>query len=247
MSDPASSSPAASPSAQASPWSEARQGFLDIAPPTLACIPIAMVYGAICATKGLSVAETALASALVFAGGAQFAGTELWASPPPIFALFVSTLLINARHALMGLSLRPKTVWGKGWPFAVFFMADEIWAMAERRATRRPVTLAFWFGEVAPFYLCWVGFSALGAAAGSLLGDPKALGADFAFTALFIGLVAGFWKGRSTAIVVGAAAAAAALAYVALGSPWHVLAGGLAGMAAAAAIAPAAETGRAPA
>lgn len=225
---------------------QARQGFIDIAPPMLACIPIALVYGAISATKGLSVAETALASAFVFAGGAQFAGVELWASPPPIFALFVSTLLINARHALMGLSLRPKTRWGRAWPFAVFFMADEIWAMAERRATRAPVTLAYWFGAAAPFYMCWVGFSALGAAAGSLLGDPKALGADFAFTALFIGLVAGFWRGRSTAVVVGAAALAAAFAYVTLGSPWHVLAGAIAGMAGAAAIAPA-QAGRAPA
>ena len=147
-----------------SAWSEARQGFIDILPPLLACVPIAMVYGAISATKGLSVAETALASALVFAGGAQFAGTELWASPPPILALFVSTLLINARHALMGLSLRPKTRWGRAWPFAVFFMADEIWAMAERRASRRPMTLAYWLGEVAPFYHNWVGCSALGAA-----------------------------------------------------------------------------------
>jgi predicted branched-subunit amino acid permease len=104
-------------------------------------------------------------------------------------------------------------------------MADEIWAMAERRATRRPVTLAYWFGEVAPFYLNWVACSAIGAAAGSLLGDPKAIGADFAFTALFIGLIAGFWRGRSTAVVVVAAACVAALAYVAVGSPWHVLAG----------------------
>jgi predicted branched-subunit amino acid permease len=188
-----------------SAWSDARQGFIDILPPLLACVPIAMVYGAISATKGLSVAETAL-----------------------------STLLINARHALMGLSLRPKTRWGRAWPFAVFFMADEIWAMAERRATRRPVTLAYWFGEVAPFYLNWVACSAIGAAAGSLLGDPKAIGADFAFTALFIGLIAGFWRGRSTAVVVVAAACVAALAYVAVGSPWHVLAGALAGMGAAA-------------
>lgn len=236
MSDPEFPSP--------SRWAQARQGFYDILPPMLACIPIALVYGAISATKGLSVAETALASAIVFAGGAQFAGVELWASPPPILALFISTLLINARHSLMGLSLRPKTRWGRAWPFAVFFMADEIWAMAERRASRQPVTLAYWFGEAAPFYVCWVGFSALGAAAGSLLGDPKALGADFAFTALFVGLVAGFWKGRSTAVVVIAAALAAALAYVTLGSPWHVLAGAVAGMAGAAMIAPS-QAGRA--
>jgi predicted branched-subunit amino acid permease len=37
----------------------------------------------------------------------------------------------------------------------------------------------------------WVVTGTLGAIAGSLLGDPKRFGADFAFTALFIGLIAG--------------------------------------------------------
>jgi predicted branched-subunit amino acid permease len=214
---------------------DARQGALDILPPMLAAVPISLVYGAICAAKGMSPLETTLASALVFAGGAQFAATELWALPPPYAALFVSTLLINARHVLMGASIRPKTHFGAATPLAAFFMADENWAMAERRVAQgRPISLAYWLGSIIPFYFNWVSLSGVGAAAGSLLGDPKALGADFAFTALFIGLVAGFWKGRSTAVTIVAAAGAAALAYRWVGSPWHVLAGASAGMTAAA-------------
>jgi predicted branched-subunit amino acid permease len=117
----------------------------------------------------------------------------------------------------------------------VFFMADENWAMAERRvAMGKTVTLAYWLGAIVPFYLSWVFFSVIGASAGTLLGDPRRIGADFAFTALFIGLVAGFWKGRSTAITVAAAGVAAALAYRVFGSPWHVLSGAAAGMTAAA-------------
>lgn len=212
-----------------------RQGVIDILPPLVAAIPISLVYGAICAAKGMSVLETTLMSALVFAGGAQFAATELWATPAPVLALFLSTLLINARHVLMGASFRPKSNFGAWTPLAAFFMADENWAMAERRAAKgTQVSLAYWFAAIVPFYLSWVAFSGVGAAAGSFMGDPKALGADFAFTALFIGLVAGFWKGRSTAIVVVAAAAGAALAYRLAGSPWHVLAGAFCGVAAAA-------------
>ena len=79
----------------------------------------------------------------------------------------------------------------------------------------------------------WIGSSVLGAAIGAFLGDPKRFGADFAFTALFIGLVAGFNKGRITAATVAASGGAAALVYVTAGPPWHVLAGAFAGIAAA--------------
>jgi predicted branched-subunit amino acid permease len=79
-------------------------------------------------------------------------------------------------------------------------------------------------------YLNWVCCCTLGAFAGALFCDPRRLGADFAFTALFIGLIAGFWKGRSTAATITASAVAAALAYVLVGPPWHVGIGALAGI-----------------
>ncbi len=68
---------------------------------------------------------------------------------------------------------------------------------------------------------------------GAALGDPRRFGADFAFTALFIALVAAFWKGRVTFWTVAAAGLASALTYRLIGPPWHVLAGALCGLAAA--------------
>jgi predicted branched-subunit amino acid permease len=73
----------------------------------------------------------------------------------------------------------------------------------------------------------------LGAVLGSFLGDPARLGADFAFTALFIGLVAGFGRSRVTLVTVGTSAAVAALVHHFVGTPWHVACGALAGIAAA--------------
>ena len=70
------------------------------------------------------------------------------------------------------------------------------------------------------------------AATGRLEFKPK-LGILCMLTALFIGLIAGLWRGRSTAITVAASAGAAALAYLWVGAPWHVLAGAFAGIAAA--------------
>jgi 4-azaleucine resistance transporter AzlC len=214
---------------------EMADGVRGILPPMIAAAPIGLLYGALAVGKGMSQLEACLSSMLIFAGGAQFAALELWRSPPPLLALVFSTLLINARHILMGASLKPKL--GRFSPFerafGVFFMADENWAMAERRAARHLLTPAYYFAMGVVFWANWNLWTALGAFGGAFLGDPRRIGADFAFTALFIGLVAGFWKGRSTALTVAASALASALAYHALGPPWHVAAGALSGIAAA--------------
>jgi 4-azaleucine resistance transporter AzlC len=226
-------------------WPEAALGVRAILPALLAAIPIGLLLGALSAGKGLSVAEVALMSGLVFAGGAQFAAVEIWRASPPIAILMFSTLLINARHVLMGASLAPKTgLFSPAQRFLLFFfLADENWAMAERRAAQQPLTPAFFLAMSGVFWANWVVCTSLGGAIGAIFGDPKRFGADFAFSALFIGLVAGFWKGRSTAATVAASCAASGLAYVTVGPPWHVAFGAICGIGAAYAFAPLVDRG----
>ena len=203
-------------------WEDARRGFGDIWPAMLAAVPIGLLFGALAAGKGLSPLEVMAMGALVFAGGAQF-------------ALVFSTLLINARHVLMGASIAPKLRGFSRWQklLGLYYMADENWALAEKRARTHRLTPAYWFGMLIPFVACWITTSTLGAIVGAALGDPRRFGADFAFTALFIALVAAFWKGRVTFWTVAAAGIASALTYRFVGPPWHVLAGALCGLAAA--------------
>lgn len=214
---------------------DVRRGLGDIWPAAVAAMPIGLLYGALAAGKGLSPLEVLAMSALVFAGGAQFAAVELWATPAPIGALVFSTLLINARHVLMSASLAPKL---SGFStvqklFGLYYMADENWALAEKRARTHRLTPAYWFGMALPFVACWLTTSTLGATVGAALGDPRRFGADFAFTALFIALVAAFWRGRVTAWTVAAAGISSALTFKFIGPPWHVLVGALCGLAAA--------------
>ena len=206
---------------------EAREGVLDVAPAAIAAVPIGLLFGALAAAKGLSVAEVALMSALVCAGGAQFAILELWTYPVPVGTIVASTLLINLRHVLMGASIAPKTAAFRAWQRLLTFYAlvDETWAFGERRAQTPPLTPAYFGAMGATLWLNWVTFSTLGAVAGTFLGDPTAVGADFAFTALFIGIVAALWRGAATAVPVIAAAVTGALTYHSIGTPWHVLAG----------------------
>ncbi len=219
---------------------EARAALRDIAPAAIAAVPIGMLFGAVAVAKGLSPAEVSLMSALVFAGGAQFAAIETWVHPAPVLTLAFATFLINARHVLMGASLSPKAEMTRVQKFlSFFFMTDETWALSERRALDRPVTGAYWVAMGVVLYATWLASTMLGALLGTFLGDPARLGADFAFTALFIGLIAGFGRSRVTLITVAVSAGVAALVHHFIGAPWHVASGALAGIAAAYLSAPA--------
>ena len=55
---------------------EARAGLRDIAPAAIAAVPISLLFGAVAIGKGLSPLDVGLMSALVFAGGAQFAASR---------------------------------------------------------------------------------------------------------------------------------------------------------------------------
>lgn len=215
---------------------EIRQAVIDIAPAMVAAAPIGLLYGALATAKGMSVVDVLLASGLIFAGGAQLAAIQIWTVPVPIAALLISTLLINARYILMSASLAPKVahlpLLGRIVGFHV--LADENWAMSERRAAGGRVSAPYFFGMGAVFWINWMAFSTLGALTGPLIGDPTRFGADFAFTAMFIALTAGFARSRTSVLVIAVSAAAAALTHLSLGAPWHVLAGALAGIGVAA-------------
>ena len=215
---------------------EIRQAIVDITPAMVAAAPIGLLYGALATAKGLTVLDVLLSSGLIFAGGAQLAAIQIWTVPVPIAALLISTLLINARYILMSASLAPKVahlpLLGRIIGFHV--LADENWAMSERRAAGGRVSAPYFFGMGAVFWINWMIFSVVGALTGPLIGDPTRFGADFAFTAMFIALVAGFARSRVSVAVIGASAGAAALAHLTVGAPWHVLAGALVGIAVAA-------------
>ncbi|MGO4350381.1 AzlC family ABC transporter permease [Rhizobium sp. RAF36] len=206
-----------------------------IAPLIAAVIPIGLVFGAVAATKGLSPVETGLMSALVFAGGSQFVAMDIWTHPASWAGLGFAALLVNIRHVLMGASIGSKM---QAFPpraryFSVLFLADEIWAMAEFRAGIARLTPAWFAGLATPFYLTWLLSSLAGATLGAFLGNPVTLGLDFAFPAVFIVLVMGFWKGSETGAVLLASGAAAVLTQHFIPGVWYIAAGALAGLAAA--------------
>ncbi len=213
-----------------------RAGLADISPMLIAYIPISMLWGTLAASKGLSPLESLLMSAFVYGGASQFVAIEMWRDPLPIVLMVLTVFVVNLRHALMSASISRHLggIPSKWHPVMMYVLTDEAWAMAERQALTRPLTLAYYLGVAAPLWPIWFGFTFVGAWLGSKLGDPAAIGLDFAFAAMFISILAGFWKGPRTGGVVIASAAVVIAAKTFLSGAWYILLGGLAGAAFAA-------------
>lgn len=225
-------------------WRQFRQGTVAVFPVVAACVPIGVVWGALAAERGLSLAEIWLMSASVFAGASQFVAIGMWTTPLPIAAIFLATAMVNLRHVMMSASLQRRM---ERFSLVQRYVAyagltDEVWALAEARAAREPLTPAYYAGLALPLFVVWPLASLGGGAFGKVMGDPSAYGLDFVFTALFIGLIVGFRAAPSWLPVVVASAAMALLAHHLLPPPWYVIAGGLAGVAVAAFQAPTART-----
>lgn len=214
---------------------EAIDGLRAILPLIVAAVPIGFVFGAVATGNGLSPLETVLMSALVFAGGSQFVAMDLWTHPASWTALGFAALLVNLRHVLMGASLERSLGLFRPWQKlpTLLIMADENWALAEARARTTVLTPAYYLGLALPFYLGWVASSLAGALFGALIGDITVYGLDFAFPAVFIVLLAGFWKGRETGLVLAASGLAALTVHALVPGAWYIAAGALAGLAAA--------------
>lgn len=203
----------------------------------LSAIPFGLVLGVLAGRAGLSVVEVLLMSSLVFAGSSQLVAISMWANPIPVIAIVATTLLVNLRHILMGLTLRP-------WyaklpaPFAFgtyFFMTDESWALTTIETERKPFDAAFMLGAGLVDFVTWVGSSVLGRITGAAIPDPTAWGLDFAFVAVFLALLVSLARGKSALAILpwGVAALIAIAADRVLPGNWYVLLGAGSGALAA--------------
>jgi len=208
-----------------------RLGAVAVAPVALGVATYGLVYGMLAGQAGMTLAEAGGMSALVFAGASQFVALEMWTRPLPVAALALMALVVNLRHVLMGAALGPHLS-GVG-PLraygSMFFMVDEGFALAAAYHARGGRKASFLLGTGLVLYAAWVGSTLAGHAAGALVPDPARYGLDFAFTAAFLALLAGLWRGRGDAVIWLVAAAVAVAGQQLLPGKWYILLGGLAG------------------
>jgi predicted branched-subunit amino acid permease len=157
----------------------------------------------------------------------------MWANPIPVVAIVATTLLVNLRHILMGLTLRP---WYAKLPAPLafgtyFFMTDESWALTTIETQRKPFDTAFLLGAGLVDFVTWVGSTVIGRISGAAIPDPTAWGLDFAFVAVFLALLVSLAKGKRPLDILpwGVAALIAITSHRLLPGNWYVLLGAIAG------------------
>lgn len=216
------------------------EGMWRSAPVTFATLPFGLLFGTVAAQNGLSTGEATLMSATLFAGASQLVGLELFGQKIAPWLIVLSIFAVNFRHVLYSAALGRRLRHWSGLQRAVgfFFLTDAQYADGEKQALAGRLTFSWYMGYALVLYVAWVAEAALGAAFGSLIPNPYAIGLDFMLPIYFLGMVMGF-RGRPLWLpVVAASAAASIVAYYLVGSPWHVSIGAATGVALAAILTP---------
>jgi 4-azaleucine resistance transporter AzlC len=206
-----------------------RRGILDALPISGSYLLFAAIFGTLSLQTGLTSWQSVAMSAFVYTGAAQFTALSMLAEQASIWAIILTTLLLNTRHLLMGLSMAP---YYQGFSLLqvntlAFFLTDEQYAIALNRFRHHKSDAAYTLAVSLSLYLSWVAGTWIGTVAGRWIPDPASLGLGFSFTAMFLALA--YYQLLSAARIltfIACGAAAVGLALV-LPNGLHLLMAGI--------------------
>jgi 4-azaleucine resistance transporter AzlC len=181
----------------------------------------AVSFGVLSVSAGFSVAQTCVMSLVAFTGASQFTFVAAMGAGGGVAAALPPAVLLAARNGIYALSLGSVLRRGR-WRRAVdaHLVIDESTAMAHAQADVADRRRGFQLTAVAIF-VCWNLGTLAGALAGGVLGDPRDLGMDAIFPAVFLALLVPQLRtpGAGRVAVAGAVIAVALLPFAPAGVP----------------------------
>lgn len=153
-------------------------------------IAIGIPFGLMLVDAGYPWWMAPLMSLTMYAGAGQYMAVGLFASGANLLSIAITTLVINIRHIVYGLSLIGKFKnTGKWKPYLIFSLTDETYALLTSCALPRGVNPGSYYGTIALLdHFYWILGSVIGSIAGMII--PISLkGVDFALTSLFVVLL----------------------------------------------------------
>jgi len=195
----------------------------------LGAAPFGAIYAVSALGAGLTPAQTLAMSLLVFAGASQFTAAGLFAAGAAPLQIVLTTLVINARHALLAASLAPFVRGARPTTKALlaFQLTDESYAIGIQRFLEGQGSLAYQFGSNVSIYLIWQCSTIAGMLLGALIPDPAAYGLDLVFPLTFIGLLMPLLRERVSVVVAALAAGLAIGGALLLPGSWYLLLAGI--------------------
>ncbi|QOY34116.1 AzlC family ABC transporter permease [Anaerobacillus isosaccharinicus] len=169
--------------------SEFQKGVIAGISIALGYLPVALTFGFIAETTGLTLIETIGMSAFVYAGAAQYMSLSLLAIGTGAIEIIFTTFIINIRHLLMSTAINEKAE--KDHPIIkglyAFGMTDEVFAVTSTKEGR--LTSSYILGVALIAYSSWVVNSGIGYIIGTSLPEMLQKSMSIALYALFIALL----------------------------------------------------------
>lgn len=209
---------------------EFRAGFVATMPLWLGVAPFGAIYAVSALAAGLDWAQTLAMSMIVFAGASQFTAAGLFAAGVAPLTIVITTLVINARHALLAASVAPFVREARPATKALlaFQLTDESYAIGMRRWLQGQGSIGYQFGANVSLYVIWQSSTIAGMLLGALIPDPATYGLDLVFPLTFIGLLVPLLRERVSVAVALLAAALAIGGALLLPGSWYILIAGIA-------------------
>ena len=170
--------------------------------------PIALTFGLLAKTTGLSLLEATAMSIFVYAGAAQYISLSLITAGVAPSVIVLNTFIVNIRHFLMTAALNEKMQPDDRWKKALyaFEITDESFSVLATQKGNK-LTTAFAVGVIVIAYGSWIVFTAIGHLIGANLPHFLQASMSIALYAMFVGLLVPSMRGNrkvvSLALIAG--------------------------------------------
>lgn len=198
-----------------------KHGALAILPLAFGAAVYGFAFGLLAAQTGFAWWGVGLMSAAVHAGSSQIVAVEQFATTQTVLGAAFAGAALNLRYLGIIASLSDMLA-ALPWRtrlLAIHITGDENWALTMAERAKHPdIGAPFLIGSGLVMISVWTLSTTAGAVIGAVLPDLERFGLGFAFTAAFIAMARGLWRGRPQ-ILPWAVAAGATVGAVSMGLP----------------------------
>ncbi len=175
------------------------QGVKDCIPTIFGYLSLGVTCGILNKSCGLTFWQAVGMSAFVYGGSSQFIASSMILSSASVPSIIFTIFFVNFRHLFLSAAIAPYFKENSFWKnlFTGILLTDETFAVAFTEGFKKKKINFFWMmGLNITAYINWSVATGIGVLLGSIMPDYKALGLDFALTAMFIGLLISAIKGN---------------------------------------------------
>ncbi|MDV7142784.1 AzlC family ABC transporter permease [Tropicimonas sp. TH_r6] len=211
-----------------------KQGALSFLPLALGVAIYGFAFGILAAQVGFPFWGVAMMSASVHAGSSQIVAVEQFSGGGALVGAALAGALLNLRYIGIVASLT-EILRHAPLPIrllAIHITGDENWALTmSENARDKTIGAAFLIGSGLVSITTWTVFTTLGALVGSALPDLERFGLGFAFTAAFIAMARGMFRGRGDLLPwIGSFALTVALVLAGMAKAYAIVFGAVVGV-----------------